>query len=198
MYIVDLYDDQGALAASKEVEVPYFGTLEIEPEDFFSGSLPNLGMVSVSIKPKNIFSFKDRHLGLIRPQFYALYHDVDMNSFVLIHPQTSESDTPAASQKWKSTLYVSCDDLQYLDIFQLNPLSKPFESHLALVDQNNSILSESRYMMNARSCRKVKVNVQGFLQGACVHLESNGLAASNAKPLVFNHFKNGMFTGSHS
>ncbi len=194
-YLVTLFDPDGDTVAVKNVNVPSFGTLEIQPEKLFDVSLPEFGMIAADIQPSSKFHFADRHLGVIFPHFYAFYSSPSFESMALVHPQTSMGDQPT-SNHWRSNLLINPKNLKYLELFQINPGSKAWETQLFLIDEDQNQLQESRAIMSPKSARKIHWEINP--ESKYLHVEATGLTGTNAKPLVFNNFKNGNFTACHS
>jgi len=198
VYNVTIYDEQGNVAGTKKMSISKFGTIEIVPEKTFDFKLPKFGMISVGIEPLKRFSFSDRHLGIIFPHFFAMYHDRDMASTILLHPQTNSMDVPEPNLEWKSNLLINTENLDRLEVYQINPSHQSADTDLMLCDQDHNVLMTSKASMKPRSTRKVEWDVSGLGQKRFLYVGSSGLTGSNAKPLVINRLTNGVFSGSHS
>jgi hypothetical protein len=198
VYLVRLLDFDGNIFGNRRIEVPVFGTVEVKPEELFHSSLPEFGMISVNIRSSRFFSYADRHLGLITSHFYAFYHDEKTGSMALIHPQTSAIALPESNLFWKSNLFIPCKNLDYLELYQLNPGKISAQTTLYLSDENENRIFESESIMKPRSTRKIVWKMTNGNANRYVYISAKGMTGPNAKPLVFSYLKNGCFNASHS
>jgi hypothetical protein len=198
VYKVSILNQNGNIVGTKKIDIPQFGTIEMIPQKIFDFKLPEFGTISVSIEPVKRFTFSDRHLGIIFARFYALYHDQNMNSMVLIHPQTFETDLPQPNRCWKSNLLIDPKTVDQIEIYQINPSEKKAHTDLILFDQDHHQIRISQAQMAPHSIRKIVWDIAELRKYQFLYLGSNGLTGTNAKPLVFNRFGKGIFSGSHS
>lgn len=194
-YVVALYDELGSLCGQTQVIVPAFGTVAFHPGAHFEGALPELGMVSVAfadgIDPAHA------HLGLLRPYFYAVFHDDGMGSIIVVHPQTTILDKPVAQRPWRSNLIARTAGLDAIEVFQLNPLAEARETSIEMCDTQGGVLAESAAVIAPRGARRIYWPRSDFAGAEYLALASRAMTALNAKPLLVQH-RAGGFTAAHS
>jgi hypothetical protein len=197
-YDLCLFDPQGETVFKHAVNLPVFGTVAIQPKDLFQGPLPELGMISARIRPVSGFRYPYAHLGTLRSHFYAMYHDPDMRSMALVHPQCMFQDPPAPTIGWWSDLLIQVNGLEFLDVYQINPGPAAVQTDLYMTDAKGKKIISSPGELRPYGARCVTWPKSIFASHKYVALGMQGLPAENAKPLVFNNFKDGSFSASHS
>lgn len=194
-YTVTLFDETGTEAARTGLSIPAFGTVEFKPASEFSGALPEMGLISVEFDETDATGYE--HLGMLRPYFYAMYHDADMHSVAVVHPQTTFLETAPSGKTWRSTLIVATADIEALEIYQVNPVSEERQTSVAVCDLDGATLASSEASMGPRSVRRILWRSDEFSDREFVALSSGAMTAPNAKPLLFQNKKCG-FTAGHS
>ena len=150
-YAVKLLDETGAEVASQDVTIAPFGTADFFPNERFSETLPELGLLTAELRDYDGPAFE--HLGLLRPYFYAIYHDDGMRSVAVVHPQTTFLDAAPAGASWRSSHIVACGDVQALEVFQINPTNETRETAVAVCDLGGEVKASSAAAMGPRSVR---------------------------------------------
>lgn len=200
-YFYDLagYRSDGTVAGREEVEVGRFATRELDIEALsFAGELTDYGLFTAQIRPRNLLAYNDRHLGRITAQFYALYYSRDWSSLALVHPQTVLASGRQQEMEWTSGLLVEPRKFQKMEVFQINPTRFDAQSTLALTDSSGNSYAETGAILPPFGSRRVVWESAELPQDQQLRLTANCLAALNGKPLVFFHFQNGLFSGSHT
>jgi hypothetical protein len=195
-YLLTLYDQDGAKVASRRVSVPAMGTIEIRPEDVFEMPLPEMGLLSAQISAGSRTSYANRHLGPIRAHFYAMYHDENMRSMAIVHPQSIMWKQRPITESWRSSLVICPDKLNALEVFQINPTPSEADTEISICGLDGARLASSSARMAPRATRRMYWKTSDF-GDAHIAITSEALTAPNAKPLLFQHY-NGGFSASHS
>ena len=196
-YKLTLYDQDGSEVGSRRITVPMLGTAEVRLEDLFDLSLPEVGLVSAQITSGSRLSYADRHLGPVRAHFYAMYHDEEMRSIAIVHPQSAMWQQAPALESWRSSLVICPKKLKALELFQINPTGAEARTEISICALDGDQLTSSSAQMPSRGSRRMYWAASDFGAHEYVVIASQSLAAPNAKPLVFQHHAGG-FSASHS
>jgi hypothetical protein len=196
-YRLTLYDQGGNKVGSRRIGVPALGTVEVRVEDIFDLPLPEIGLVSAQITSGSALSYGARHLGPIRAHFYAMYHDEDMRSIAIVHPQSAMWEHSPAPESWRSSLIICPRKLKAVELFQINPTATAVQTEISICNLNDDRLASSSAQMPSRSARRISWLASDFTAHEHVVIASQSLPAPNAKPLLFQHH-NGGFSASHS
>jgi len=194
-YSVVLFDECGNPVKNTTLTVPPFGTTEFSPVEYFSGSLPEVGLIATELVDWDTPAYL--HLGVLRPYFYAMYHDDGLRSIAIVHPHTTLRKTAPETIPWRSSHVVCTDEIDGLEVFQINPLTEERETSISVCDLEGKIKVTSAARMPPRGVRRIFWNVGEFGEGRHVSLSSVTLTAPNAKPLIFQH-RSGNFTAAHA
>jgi len=195
-YLLTLYDQDGMKVASRRVSVPAMGTIEIRLDKVFEMPLPEIGLLSAQISAGSRISYANRHLGPIRAHFYAMYHDENMRSMAIVHPQSIMWRQRPDPEPWRSSLVICPDKLNALEVFQINPTPSEVSTEISICSLDGVRLVSSSARMAPRATRRIHWNTADF-GDRHVAITSEALTAPNAKPLVFQHYSGG-FSASHS
>jgi hypothetical protein len=198
-YSLHPFDQDGRAMGSATVELPRYGSREVDLTSLFGDRLPAMGMIAVRIRPVRFFSLRDRHLGRIRPHFFTLFASTRMESLGLVHPQTHLGASPAPDREWVSNLGIEPATVERVELFQINPGRGPVETQAFLQDGEGRVLARSQARIPPRGTRRVEFDLAplaGRHPVVCVGLR--GLAAANGKPILFLHFRDGSFTCCHA
>ncbi len=196
-YKLELYNQDGKEVASRRVTVPAFGTVEVIPEDVFGVPLPKMGLLSAQIVSGSRLSYADRHLGPIRAHFYAMYHDGNMRSMAIVHPQSALWAKAQKPESWRSSLIIQPSKLKMIELYQINPTPAAAFTEISLSSLDGVRLASSVAHMPARGVRRILWDAANYAGCENIVVASEGLTASNAKPLLFQHHAAG-FSASHS
>jgi hypothetical protein len=196
-YLLTLYDQDGAKVASRRVSVPALGAIEIRLDKVLEIPLPEIGLLSVQITAGSRISYKNRHLGPIRAHFYAMYHDENMRSMAIVHPQSIVWAQRPVPESWRSSLVICPDKLNALEVFQINPTLSEAQTEISIRSLDGVRLTSSSACMPSRAARRMHWDTSDFGQHKYIMITSEALTAPNAKPLLFQHYNSG-FSGSHS
>jgi hypothetical protein len=198
-YEVRAYRRDGTHVGVQRIEVGPRETCEVKLEelDFFH-DLDEFGLFTAQIRPTRLIAYKDRHLGKLTSQFYALYHAVGWESMALVHPQTSLERSNAEWLKWTSGHLFDLSRLIRVEVFQINPTRSAARSALALEDLGGTRYVEEEAIVPPLGTRRIDWRTDALPKERLVRLVADGLTAINAKPLVFCHFPGGAFNGGHS
>lgn len=198
IYDVELYGADGDCIDRKTLEINMYGSIEVRPSDLFGIPLPEYGIFCAKIRPNKNFMFN--HLGKIRSQIYALFSDDKQNSFVLIHPQTFINQSSIKNYHWLSAVKIDARKVRKIVAFQPNPTSKYFESTYSLLcdDNGKKRIANTHVFIPPMGVRKIEwdLNVLNITDGY-VSISASSLPTGNGKPILFNYFKDGSFTGMH-
>lgn len=194
-YELCMYGPDGRAIGEKQIDLPLFGSIDVDLIKTFGSQLPSYGMVTARIKPQNYLYLKDRHLGRIRPHFFAFYTDSTMNSLGLVHPQINLDTVVEPNRRWVSNLQLDPQSVMELELFQINPSLQSLESEAFLEDTAGNVLATRKELIPPYGTRRVLFNLKERNEIFSVGLQ--GLAAANGKPLLFMHFKDGSFSCCH-
>lgn len=190
-YRLRVHDEGGVCCAERTVDLGPFASRAIT----LSG--PELGLVTVEIEPRNSFLYADRHMGDLRPHFFAKYEDVKGTSVGIIHPQTAIGAPPASSLLWASNALLETPGVRAIELYQINPSHQPAPSRLKLLRATTGeILAESAATLPPLGSRRVSWDLP--LDEQLVRIEASGLPGINAKPLAFLRFADGSFSAFHT
>ena len=195
-YDLTLYGEQGEPFATRRVRVPGCTSISVRMEELFGPKLPAIGIVGARVGPTVSKWRRNKHLGSLTPHFYAMYHDDDMDSLALVHPQTALWDIKPEPTIWQSNLVIYPESLTKLEVFQLNPTPKMLESTLTVRLLNGEEVVSSTGNIGPRGVRQI-VWQKDDLGMEPIVLSSDNITAPNAKPLVFQHTASG-FSAAHS
>ena len=198
-YSLHPFDPEGRAAGIATVDMPRYGSMEVDLASLFGERLPAMGMIAVRIRPSRFFSLRDRHLGRIRPHFFTLFASARMESLGLVHPQTHLDASPAPEREWVSNLEIEPTAVTRIELFQINPGRAHVETEAFLQDSDGGMLDRSKARIPPRGTRRVEFDLAaltGRHRTVCVGLR--GLAAANGKPILFLHFRDGSFTCCHA
>ena len=198
-YHLRTFDEDGGTSGQAVVDLPRYGSAEVDLPRVFGDRLPRMGMIAVGIRPARFFSMRDRHLGKIRPHFFTLFLGPRMESVGLVHPQTHLGADAAPERHWVSNLQIDPALVPRVEVFQVNPSARPVESKAYLQGGSGEVLSESNAVVPPRGVRRIEFDLSPYDKhhsAICVGLR--GLAASNGKPILFLHFRDGSFTCCHA
>jgi hypothetical protein len=197
-YALRVFDEQGREAGRAAVELAPYGAAEVDLRAVFGAALPRYGMVAARIHPLHFFSLRDRHLGRIRSQFFALYASAGMDSVGLVHPQTNLDAAPDPGRRWLSNLQVDPVAVQRIELFQINPGSAAVATEAFLHSADATVLASSADSIPPRGTRCAVFDLAPLARyHDAVSVGLHGLAAANAKPILFLHFRDGSFTCCH-
>ena len=196
-YELNLYDQNGLHVGSQRVNIPARGTAEVQLETLFKEPLPEMGLLTVQICAGSWLSYSGRHLGPIRAHFYAMYHDAEMRSMAVVHPQSSISTVKAAPIPWRSSMVICPANLEAIELFQINPTSLTSNAEISIRTLDGLQIKSSSATMPPMGIRRVFWKANEFAAHVHMIVASEALTAPNAKPLLFQHFKTG-FSASHS
>jgi hypothetical protein len=194
-YELTLRDQSGIVLGTEIVTVPPFGAHAVRLTDVFKSSLPELGLMSAKIYPHDEEAIS--HLGALRPYFYAMYHDADMRSMAIVHPQSTVLTYRPAQTRFRSSFVVPTDVVEGLEIFQINPVPAECKASISVVSMDGTRLISSDDLIPGLGARRVYWRTARFQDHPFVSLASDSMTAGNAKPLLFQHSANG-FTAAHS
>lgn len=194
-YELRVYGTDGRRIGKTQIDLPLFGSTDVDLTQTFGSQLPSYGMVAVRIKPQNYLYLKDRHLGRIRPHFFAFYANPAMDSMGLVHPQINLGTAAEPNQRWLSNLQFDPQKVVELELFQINPSRQPLESEAFLEDTNGDVFAAQKEVIPPFGARRALFNLKGRNEIFTVGLQ--GLAAANGKPILFMHFKDGSFSCCH-
>jgi hypothetical protein len=197
-YLIECRDPDGGHLGRKEITVPIYGARAIGVSDLCDPPLPEWGTIHVRLRSTSLLNRHDQHLGLLTPHFYALYHEREMRSLALVHPQTSVCAVDVERPEWRSNLLFDTDSVDALEVFQLNPSPRAVASELRIVDERGSVLARALSTVPAFGVRRERWVVQDLHAGRWVSIAADHLTAPNAKPLVFATNRAGLVSGSHS
>jgi hypothetical protein len=130
--------------------------------------------------------------------FYAFYTDETMNSCALVHPQTAFPVSACPELAGQSNLLIETAPLRALEIYQINPSSESVESTLSLLGSGRRQLIAEKATLPPHGARKTVWTSDVFADEERVNIGFDGVPGPNAKPLVFQIFKDGAFTACHS
>ena len=198
-YHLRTFDEDGRTAGNAVVDMPRYGSAEVDLPKVFGDRLPRMGMIAVGIRPARFFSMRDRHLGRIRPHFFTLFLSPRMESVGLVHPQTHLGADAAPERHWVSNLQIDPAVVPRVELFQVNPSTRAVESEAFLQGGSGEVLTESKAVVPPRGVRRVEFDLSPYGKHdtpVCVGLR--GLAAANGKPILFLHFQDGSFTSCHA
>jgi hypothetical protein len=197
-YDVALYDATGHCVCKRTLTIEAFGSFELCPSEFFNVRLPDLGMFTAKIRPKNRVAV--RHLGTISSHIYALYSNKAKNSFVLVHPQTHINSPRSGHGEWISGCILDADKIRKITAIQVNPTAKAVNSTLFLLRCGVEAvpISERSAVIPPMGARMVEWNLleAGITKGY-VSIAASGLPTNNAKPILLTHFEDASFSGMH-
>jgi hypothetical protein len=194
-YELTLYDQAGIKLGTEVVTVQPFGALAVRLDEVFNFSLPELGLLSATIYPRNEQAIS--HLGDLKPYFYAMYHDEDMRSMAIIHPQSTVLTYRPVQTRFRSSLVVRTDTVEGIEIFQMNPVPEECKASISVVSMHGTRLVSSDDLIPGLGSRRVYWRTAKFRDHEFIALASDSMTAGNAKPLLFQHSANG-FTAAHS
>ena len=198
-YALRAFDAEGHEVRRARLNVPRYGSAEVDLRSALGSDLPPWGMVAARIYPSHFFSLGDRHLGRIRPHFFTLYADSRMESLGLVHPQTNLDALPAPERRWVSNLEIDPAVVSAVEVFQVNPGRTPVDSEFFLQGDGGAILVRTTVHLPPRGTRRmVFALTQYSAQAGTVSVGMQGLAAANGKPILFLHFRDGSFTSCHA
>lgn len=197
-YVIECRDPDGARVGRRALTLPVFGARGVGITELFGPDLPPWGTIHVGLRPTSILSRHDQHLGRLTPHFYALYHDREMRSLALVHPQTEIWKGHTVPAEWRSSLLFDVELAEALEVFQVNPSAGPVTSELRVHDEHGNVLTRSSAELPAFGVRRERWLVQDLGADRWVSLGADRLAAPNAKPLVFVTNHAGLVSGSHS
>lgn len=196
-YALTLYDQDGVEVARGRVTVPPFGTAAVRLEDVLRRPLPELGLLAAQIRPSAPFSYADHHLGTITAHFYAMYHDEEMRSLSVIHPQTTLWGASPPRMPWRSNLLIRPETIEAVEIFQINPATTSAQTTLSVSSPDGKPIVSSTSRIPARGVRRIYWPAVEFRERPFVVLTADAVTAPNAKPLLFQHYQTG-FCAAHS
>lgn len=195
-YTIRLLDAAGSEVYADDITVPPFGTADYSPAERFSGELPELGLFVTELGelPEGAFA----GFGMLRPYFYALYHDSGMQSAAVVHPQTTFLSNAPAGASWQSSLVMPVAGLERIELFQINPSDETRATSVSVCRLDGTQLATSTAEMTAQSVRRIEWATAEFARetGPYVCIGSAAMTAPNAKPLLFQH-RAGGFTAAH-
>jgi hypothetical protein len=194
-YELTLHDQGGVELGREVVTVPCFGALAVRLAEVFKFSLPELGLMTAKIYPRNEQAIS--HLGTLKPYFYAIYHDANMRSMAIVHPQSTVLTYRPAQTRFRSSFVVPTDVVEGLEIFQINPVPDECKASISVVSMDGTRLISSDDLIPGLGARRVYWRTARFQDHPFVSLASDSMTAGNAKPLLFQHSANG-FTAAHS
>ena len=198
-YDVELYGDDGECFGKGSLELKPYGSVEVIPSMLFKRKLPDYGFFSAKIRPQKKFVY--RHLGQIRSHIYALISDPLQTSFVLIHPQTFIGQETTENYQWLSAVNIDARHVRKIIVFQPNPTSKLFKSKYYLfsyINNKKQKIADFDILIPPMGTIKIEwdLNILDVYDGF-VSVAASALPTSNGKPILFNYFKDGSFTGMH-
>jgi len=196
-YEICLYDPSGQLVLKRDVKLPLHGSLSLRLQDLTTQSLPEFGMVTARIRPQSTFPYVYAHMGSLRAHFYTLFQGKDLSSVAMVHPQTLFNVPACPDLTATSLLLIPIQKLAAVEIYQINPSAAAVPSTLSLMHEGKRLVSEAA-TIPARGSRRVSWPSKNLMSYEYVTLETQGMTADNAKPLIFNQFEDGSFTASHS
>lgn len=199
LYDLALFDRRGRRVARAVVEVPEFGTRVVRLQDVMPDPLPEMGLVSARIRARRLISFRDRHLGIVRSHFYAMYSDETMGSVSVVHPQTARYREVPNHFAWRSNMIIWPQLCQSLEIYQINPTPRPASSQLRVETMaGRELVSSDSAPIEPMGVRRIVWPTAAFADHRNVVIAADTLTAPNAKPLIFLNFANGAFSAAHS
>jgi hypothetical protein len=181
-YQIKLYSPNGKLFAQTKIKVPPFGSTYFVPEQYFGKELPEFGMITAEIKPKNIFYNSDKHLGKITSHFYAMFMDKGMNSVGVIHPQVRIKRKARNQKSWVSNQVIETKGLVKIVNYQLNPTGVSLNSNISLVELGGKVIETQKNKLTPYSSSKNVWN--NFANCQKVTFRIDKISAANAKPLI--------------
>lgn len=193
IYSVKVYGGSETPAVEKTFKLDPYQSKEVTFED--CTNLPDIGVVSIDIEPESILSKSDSHLGVLKPQFYTLFHSDDYSSVGLVHPQTA-FNAKGHSQNWSSNLNLDTKTVKKAVVYQINPTGNVFSNQLSLKTGDGSVLEQKQNSFSAYSAAKCTIDLKE--DSRLAHLTLNETTTPNAKPIVFLYFDDGSFTVVHS
>jgi hypothetical protein len=194
-YELTLHDQSGIELGTEIVTVPSFGAFAVRLPEVFKFSLPELGLMSAKIYPRDEQAIS--HLGVLKPYFYAMYHDDQMRSMAIVHPQSIVLTNRPLQTCSRSSFVIRTDVVDGLEIFQINPVPAECKASISVVSMDGTRLISSDGLIPGLGARRVYWRTAKFRDYPFVSLASDSMTAPNAKPLLFQHSANG-FTAAHS
>ena len=195
-YVVALRDGNGKLVGETEVIVPPMGTVNFRPAEHFK-TLPDIGMLTVSIRPTNFLSIADKHLGRLTAHFYALYRSRDWSSLGLVHPQSAAGALPVPDFRWASSQWIDPANVRSVDVYQINPGPEPCPTEARLEEVDGAVLERSFAVLPPWGARSVSFALPET-QAPFLRIGLHGMPGENGKPLLFFRFNDGSFSVAHS
>ena len=195
IFRVRLYSAMGKEVAQKDFTLSYLQSQEIVPSECFD-KVPEIGMCTIELKTKEFQLYPDRHLGILKPFFYALYHTRDFSSMGLVHPQSAVFIKETPKIPWLSAQFMETGGLSKIVSYHLNPTVREFKTGIYLQGQNNKLQSRE-ITLSAMGVSKEEWNIKECGE-RLLRIGCDSLSTPNAKPLLFLYFEDGSFSMSHA
>lgn len=195
-YKLVIYNELGKRVQRFTIPLDKFGSKAVRIDQLTSHPLPELGMISAQYCPDSRLNFSDRHLERLKPHFFSLYHDDDMGSCGLIHPQTLINQKPRPEFHWQSNHLIDTSPLRSVEVYQINPSQESVTSEVSLNSIDADVLVSKTDVLKPHGSRRLKWEIDSsFPEFICIAMK--GVPAPNAKPLIFVNFKDGTYGAAH-
>ncbi|RYZ89721.1 MAG: hypothetical protein EOP04_06040 [Proteobacteria bacterium] len=160
--------------------------------------LPQLGIVSVSMRPKSHLYYGDKGLGRLTPHFFVKYGSKSSGSIAIIHPQTALNAAHTPGLSWKSNSFIDLNSLESLSLIQINPTSSVVDTTVYLCDaKTGQRLAEDRSLRQPYTSYQMNWKTKDLKSGLFAFVGVDGLPSNNAKPLIFGIYPDQTFYAYH-
>ena len=219
---VRAFDARGNLVATRDVELPRFGSMFLEVADLLGDATATEGMVAVDLEPPA--SVRDRFADLPSPDsvhintpFWMAYRDADENYMYVHSIDVLASDVfgttaplrwqlkraPVQRPDWRSWRLLDVDLLDEVQVVAMNHGDEPGTSTVGIHTEDGRTLWSQEVTLSGRQLERVRVpesEIQAWRDRDDVSLVRIGLEplfTANGKPYVIMRYGGGPLSLHH-
>ncbi len=194
-----LFNQDGQKVFETKLKMKPFETMDINFADLMkNGAPPKFGLAVFKVEPENGIFFPHPNLERLTSHFFSTFFDKNGSVCGLIHPQSVFKPDPKPGLYWESNLKMDSTDLEWIELYQINPSTEPVQSKILLMDDKQKSIYSRDEIIKPFASRFCKIDAKSLSGSSKVHVALDGIAGENCKPIVFFKNKSNLVSAVHS